>query len=279
MPPSMPRAACRACGDSRPLLAARRPAWRPVGAVPSDCRQRPPTPAGTVAGPVPAPPTPSPTPQPAATTSPLSGRKGGVDTPVMVVKYDNTAYARSPTPGSPRRTSSTSSRSNGVSRGSRRCSRRASRRSSGPVRSARVSDIDMFAPVRQRRLRLLRRPAEALARASGARTGPRSPRTAAAPASTASPARYAPYRPDGPAAGDARRAVADVGGESADMGLVFDRRAPRGGSSAPPRSPPAGPVDSVAVPVERKAQGLRRLDERPPGPRHRGARACSGPAR
>mgnify|MGYP001044562851 CR=1 FL=1 len=48
-----------------------------------------------VAESTPASPTPEPEP-PAPTTSPFSGREGGVGTPVMVVKLDNTPNAQPP---------------------------------------------------------------------------------------------------------------------------------------------------------------------------------------
>lgn len=87
----------------------------------------------------------TPAPQPAPTTSPFTGRKGGLGTPVMVVKLDNTpsaqphrglakadiVYVEPVEWGLTRLAAVFSSRIPGVV---------------GPVRSARIGDIEMFAP-------------------------------------------------------------------------------------------------------------------------------------
>ncbi len=108
-----------------------------------------------------------PQPQPVPTTSPLSGREGGVDTPVMVVKYDNTPAAQ------PHRglTSADVVYVEPVEWGLTRLAAVFSTdlpEAVGPVRSARISDIDLLRAVRQRRLRLLRCAAEAVAARSQA---------------------------------------------------------------------------------------------------------------
>ena len=87
---------------------------------------------------------PTPTPEPVATTSPYSGREGGVDTPVMVVKYDNTPDAQ------PHRglTSADVVYVEPVEWGLTRIAAVFSTDFPdvvGPVRSARISDIDLFA--------------------------------------------------------------------------------------------------------------------------------------
>ena len=89
-------------------------------------------------------PTPSAEPQPVATTSPLSGREGGVDTPVMVVKYDNTPAAQ------PHRglTSADVVYVEPVEWGLTRIAAVFSTdlpEAVGPIRSARISDIDLLA--------------------------------------------------------------------------------------------------------------------------------------
>lgn len=102
-----------------------------------------PTPAST--GSQSASATPSPSPVPVVTTSPLSGREGGVGTPVIVVKYDNTPSAQ-PHVGL---TSADVVYVEPVEWGLTRLAAVFSTRVptvAGPVRSARVSDIDMMAP-------------------------------------------------------------------------------------------------------------------------------------
>jgi hypothetical protein len=89
--------------------------------------------------------TASPTPKPPDATSPLSGRKGGVGTPVIVVKYDNTPSAQ-PHVGL---TSADVVYVEPVEWGLTRLAARFSSSvpaAAGPVRSARISDIDMLAP-------------------------------------------------------------------------------------------------------------------------------------
>lgn len=91
-------------------------------------------------------PTPIPVPEPAEpTTSPLSGRTGGVDTPVMVVKLDNTRHAQ------PHRNLRAADivYVEPVEWGLTRLAAVYSTtipEEVGPVRSARVSDIELFAP-------------------------------------------------------------------------------------------------------------------------------------
>jgi hypothetical protein len=88
---------------------------------------------------------PEPEPEPTVpTTSPYSGREGGVDTPVMVVKFDNTTAAQ------PHRglTSADVVYVEPVEGGLTRIAAVFSThfpKSVGPVRSARISDIDLFA--------------------------------------------------------------------------------------------------------------------------------------
>ena len=90
------------------------------------------------------PSTAAPSPSPVATTSPLSGRKGGVGTPIVVVKYDNTPAAQ------PHRglTSADLVYVEPVEWGLTRIAAVFSTRVPavvGPVRSARISDIDLMA--------------------------------------------------------------------------------------------------------------------------------------
>ena len=87
-----------------------------------------------------------PSPEPVEpTTSPLSGRKGGIETPVMVVKLDNTRYAQ------PHRNLRAADivYVEPVEWGLTRLAAVYSTKipdEVGPVRSARVSDITLFAP-------------------------------------------------------------------------------------------------------------------------------------
>lgn len=87
-----------------------------------------------------------PSPEPVEpTTSPLSGRKGGIETPVMVVKLDNTRYAQ------PHRNLRAADivYVEPVEWGLTRLAAVYSTKipdEIGPVRSARVSDITLFAP-------------------------------------------------------------------------------------------------------------------------------------
>lgn len=107
-------------------------------------------PAPAVSAPTTPPPvvTPKPTPTPTPkkpTTSPLSGRKGGVDTPVVVVKLDNTPSAQ------PHRNLVKADMVyvEPVEWGLTRLAAVYSTKIPpvvGPVRSARISDIDLFAP-------------------------------------------------------------------------------------------------------------------------------------
>ena len=88
--------------------------------------------------------TAAPSPSPTATTSPLSGRKGGVGTPIVVVKYDNTRAAQ------PHRglTSADVVYVEPVEWGLTRIAAVFSTdipAVAGPVRSARISDIDLLA--------------------------------------------------------------------------------------------------------------------------------------
>lgn len=86
----------------------------------------------------------SPAPPPVPTTSPYSGREGGVGTPVMVVKYDNTPAAQ-PHRGLP---SADIVYVEEVEWGLTRLAALFSTEMPevvGPVRSARVSDLDIFA--------------------------------------------------------------------------------------------------------------------------------------
>jgi hypothetical protein len=93
--------------------------------------------------------TPAPTPEPeppAPTTSPFSGREGGVGTPVMVVKLDNTANAQ-PHAGLVK---ADTVYVEPVEFGLTRLAAVFSTRMPdvvGPVRSARISDIELFAPL------------------------------------------------------------------------------------------------------------------------------------
>lgn len=107
------------------------------------------TPAPAVSVPMPQvqpPATPKPSPTKAKpTTSPLSGRKGGVDTPVVVVKLDNTPSAQ------PHRNLVKADMVyvEPVEWGLTRLAAVYSTsipKVAGPVRSARISDIDLFAP-------------------------------------------------------------------------------------------------------------------------------------
>ncbi len=89
---------------------------------------------------------PTPTPSPTPTTSPLSGREGGVGTPVVVVKLDNTPSAQ------PHRglTKADIVYVEPVEWGLTRLAAVFSTsmpETVGPVRSARISDIQIFAPL------------------------------------------------------------------------------------------------------------------------------------
>lgn len=174
--------------------------------------------------------TPTPAPEPEPTTSPFTGERGGIGTPVMVVKLDNTPAAQ------PHR---------GVTRadivyvepvewGLNRLAAVFSRRMPdvvGPVRSARVSDIEVFAPY-----------GDVAFVFSGAQTRLLPKITAAdwTPVSEDldSPGfhrergtgRYAPVNLMAEPA--TILATAGATAVSADMGLTFDADAPEGGTRA-----------------------------------------------
>ncbi len=169
--------------------------------------------------------------QPEPTTSPYSGREGGVGTPVMVVKYDNTPAAQ-PHRGLPAADVVYVEEVEwGLTRIAAVFSTQFPQRV-GPVRSARVSDLDLFAqygPVAfvysgaQRRLQ---------------------PAIAAAPWIPVSPevgsGGFLRERGTGRVAPTNMMAVPevileDVGdrvGLSSDMGWVFDEQRPAGGKLA-----------------------------------------------
>lgn len=114
------------------------------GADPVDTNMAAPT--ASTAVPTPSASATMPTPEPVApTTSPLSGRKGGVGTPVLVVKLDNTRNAQ------PHRNLNAADivYVEPVEWGLTRLAAVYSTdipEEVGPVRSARVSDIELFAP-------------------------------------------------------------------------------------------------------------------------------------
>lgn len=173
-------------------------------------------------------PTPTPTPSPPRTTSPLSGRKGGVGTPVMVVKLDNTPSAQ------PHRglTKADMVYVEPVEWGVNRLAAVFSTTMPevvGPVRSARISDIQIFKPF-----------GDVAFVYSGAQTR-LLPKLAAAAFTTVNDdaddpgfyrdaSRPMPYNlmaePEVILATSGATAVAT------DMGLVFDKRRPAGGSRA-----------------------------------------------
>lgn len=64
------------------------------GVLLAACTGTQPTATESSTAPGPAATTSSPTPSPVPTTSPLSGRDGGIETPIIVVKYDNTPAAQ-----------------------------------------------------------------------------------------------------------------------------------------------------------------------------------------
>jgi hypothetical protein len=177
------------------------------------------------ASPVAEAPTPAP---PPPTTSPLSGREGGVGTPVIVVKLDNTPNAQ------PHRglTAADVVYVEPVEWGLNRLAAVFSTTMPevvGPVRSARISDIEIFAPygdvalvISGAQQRLLTR----LARANLTVVS----EDAGSPGFYRDQARVIPYnlmaQPGEILASAAATAV------SADMGLVFDRTPRPGGKRA-----------------------------------------------
>jgi hypothetical protein len=188
------------------------------------------TPTTTTATP---PPSQSPSPEPvpvAPTTSPFSGREGGVGTPVMVVKLDNTpsaqphrglveadiVYVEPVEWGLTRLAAVFSTDMPGTV---------------GPVRSARVSDIELFAPLgdiafvysgAQRRLQ----PKLAAAGWTQVSQDVNSPGFSRERGT----GRYAPYN----LMADPQEILATSGATSAsqDIGFVFDEQPPDGGKQA-----------------------------------------------
>lgn len=175
--------------------------------------------------------TPTPTPSPVATTSPFSGRKGGVNTPVMVVKYDNTPSAQ-PHRGLP---SADIVYIEPVEWGLTRIAAVFSTKFPsvvGPVRSARISDLELLSQFGRVALVF-----------SGAQ-GKLWPEIEQADLVAVSPdvdspgfsrergtGRVAPFN----MMADPDEILADVGGSiatSSDMGWVFDKDRPKGGEKA-----------------------------------------------
>jgi Protein of unknown function (DUF3048) N-terminal domain/Protein of unknown function (DUF3048) C-terminal domain len=166
----------------------------------------------------------------APTTSPFSGREGGVGTPVMVVKLDNTPNAQ------PHRglTKADIVYVEPVEWGLTRLAAVFSTDmpgTVGPVRSARVSDIELFAPLgniafvysgAQRRLQ----PKLAAADWTQVSQDVNSPGFSRERGT----GRYAPYN----LMADPQEILATSGATavSQDIGLVFDERAPEGGKKA-----------------------------------------------
>ena len=178
-----------------------------------------------------SPATPTPEPEPIApTTSPLSGREGGVGTPVMVVKLDNTPSAQ------PHRglTKADIVYVEPVEWGLTRLAAVFSTQmpgTVGPVRSARVSDIDLFAPLgniafvysgAQRRLQ----PKLAAAGWTQVSQDVNSPGFQRERGT----GRYAPYN----LMADPQEILATSGATavSQDIGFVFDEQPPDGGKEA-----------------------------------------------
>ena len=182
-----------------------------------------------VAESTPASPTPAPEP-PAPTTSPFSGREGGVGTPVMVVKLDNTPNAQ-PHAGLVK---ADTVYVEPVEWGLTRLAAVFSTKMPdivGPVRSARVSDIELFAPLgdiafvysgAQRRLQ----PALAAAEWTQVSQDVNSPGFSRERGT----GRYAPYN----LMADPAKILATSGATavSQDIGLVFDEQPPDGGKPA-----------------------------------------------
>ena len=102
----------------------------------------------------------------------------------------------------------------------------------GPVRSARITDIDLFAPFGNVAFVYSGAQRRAAAEARGRRTGPRSPRTSTARVSSASGARAATPRttswPTRRRSWPPRAPTA----VSQDIGFVFDEQPPDGGKEA-----------------------------------------------
>jgi hypothetical protein len=172
--------------------------------------------------------TPTPTPSPVATTSPYSGRPGGVGTPVVVVKLDNTPSAQ-PHVGL---TKADVVYVEPVEWGLTRLAAVFSTtlpETVGPVRSARVSDIEVFGAYgdvafvysgAQRRLQ---------PKITAAKWSPVS-EDLDSPGFERDWSRPSPYN----LMAHPREIVATSGttATSRDMGLVFDQAAPLGGKPA-----------------------------------------------
>jgi hypothetical protein len=202
------------------LLAAcsGQPAPQPVAATPSTVAPAPPSASAA----------PPPPPAPVPTTSPLSGRTGGVGTPVVVVKLDNTPFAQ------PHRglTAADIVYVEPVEWGMNRLAAVFSTtlpEAVGPVRSARISDIEIFAPygdvafvISGAQTRLLGR----LDRATFTVVS----EDAGDAGFFRDPARTIPYN----LMVDPEEIVATAGASAVagDMGLVFDRQRPKGGKRA-----------------------------------------------
>ncbi len=153
------RAPARARGLASPSLAPARPCSSlAVGARRGRCRRRPEHRRRRRS------PTPSADRPPRVQRSLLSGRPGadGRPGPRREVRQHRATPSR--TPGCRTPTSSTSSRSRAASPATPRSSPPRSRQVMGPIRSARIADLELFAAVRQVRVRLLRRAAPARAR-------------------------------------------------------------------------------------------------------------------
>jgi hypothetical protein len=190
-----------------------------------------PTPPPAPAAESPSAPSPSAEPEPAApTTSPFSGREGGVGTPVMVVKLDNTPNAQ-PHAGLVK---ADTVYVEPVEWGLTRLAAVFSTSMPdvvGPVRSARVSDIELFAPLgdiafvysgAQKRLQ----PALAAAQWTQVSQDVNS----AGFRRERGTGRFAPYN----LMADPREILATSGATAVaqDIGLVFDEQAPDGGKPA-----------------------------------------------
>ncbi len=174
-------------------------------------------------------PSPTPTPSPEPTTSPLSGREGGVDTPVIVVKVDNTRPAQ-PHRGLP---SADIVYVEPVEWGLTRLAAVFSTDVPtvvGPVRSARIGDLSMLAPY------------GSIAFAFSGAQQKLWPRLKASdfilfsedlgsPGFTRERGRYAPVNLMANPKAMLKSAGTDVA-TSKDMGLTFDDARPEGGSRA-----------------------------------------------